>query len=279
MTSRVIVGFDGSQRSQAALEWGVLEARRRDVSVRVITAGEFHGLAYPPDVRDAVTDQLRRRAVDAVALVAGADPATRFDIRIVDDTPSKAVLHGAGADDLIVIGSSGAGRCSRFLLGSTAAEVLHRSPCPVAVTPDALRPDRNQVAVGVDGSAASDRALTAAIAEAELRKSDLVVVHVWEYPYGLTDEGVGRRSDATQVDAGIVLDRALETARSLTASPLDRRLIEGGTVERLLEVAAESDVLVLGSRGRGGFTSMVLGSVTLAVSTHATCTILVVPNR
>jgi nucleotide-binding universal stress UspA family protein len=279
MSARVIVGFDGSSDSRTALQWAVQEAQLLDRPVRVITACEFDRLAYPPDARSAVSDQRRRQAADAVARATAARRAVGVDIQIVDGTPAKALLDAAHAADLIVVGSSGAGRSSRFLLGSTVAEVLHRSPCPVAVTPPTLGRAFDRIAVGVDGSPTSDLALTAAIAEAELRKSTVTIAHVWEYPYGLTAEGVGRRSDATEVDAGIVLDRAVETARDLTALPLVRCLVEGRTVERLLELGAESDLLVLGSRGRGSLASMVLGSVTLATSARAACPVLVVPNR
>ena len=71
----------------------------------------------------------------------------------------------------------------------------------------------------------------------------------------------------------------METARELTPLPIERRLLEGGTTEQLLDLSAEADMIVLGSRGRGGFKSMVLGSVTMAVAAHAYCPVVVVPNR
>ena len=288
MTTRVIVGFDGSEHSRTALDWAAREAELRGASVHVITAvpvqpiTSYHGIAdglLTPEQYDNVAEKYRRQAVDAVAKTIADHPMVGIDIDVVDEVPATIIVNEATADDLVVLGSSGAGAVKSFLLGSVVASVLRDCPCPVVVIPEQLRPSTGRIAVAVDGSPASDRALRWAAHEAELRSADLVVAHAWHYPYRVTDGGVGRRDDAAQVDAAIVLDRSIERARALTTAPIERRLVEGNTVQCLLDLCNDSDWIVVGSRGRGGFKSMVLGSVTQAVAKHATVPVVVVAAR
>lgn len=284
----MIVGFDGSDHSRMALEWAAREGEKRRAAVHVITAFatppvmSYYGISsgvYSPGKYDEVAEQYHRQAVEAVAKTIAEHPAVGIDVEVVDANPSNAILNEAKADDLIVVGSSGAGRVTSLMLGSVVADLMHLSPCPVVVTPATLQTGMRRIAVAVDGSPHSVRALEWAAREAELWSCDLVVAHVWEYPYRLTDEGGGRRHDATEVDAGIVLDGAVEEARDLTTFPIERRLLEGGTVQRLLDLGAQSDLIVLGSRGRGGFRSMLLGSVSMSVAGHAHCPVVVIPAR
>ncbi len=282
----MIVGFDGSMHSRCALDWAGREAELRGGSVHVITAfavqpvTSYHGIAdglLTPEQYDDVVEKYRRQAVDAVAKVVADHPTVGVDIDVVDEVPATAIVHAATVDDLVVLGSSGAGAMKSFLLGSVVADVMREAPCPVVITPERLRPWVGRIVVGVDGSPASDRALRWAANEAELLSADLLIAHAWQYPYGLTDGSVGRRHDVTQVDAGIVLDRAVELARTLTTVPIEGRLVEGSTVQGLLDLCTDSDWIVVGSRGRGGFTSMVLGSVTQALAKHATTPVVVIP--
>ena len=205
MTTRLIVGFDGSDHSRVALDWAAREAERRDAAVRVVTAYAappvmsyygIHGGVYSPEQYGEAAEQYRRQAVEAVAKVVAEHPTVGIDIEVVDAFPADPLLHGATIDDLIVVGSSGSGSVKSFILGSVVASVLHSSPCPVVVTPASLRLHIGKIAVGIDGSAASDRALRWAATEAELWSSDLVVVHAWEYPYRLADDSVKPRSEA-----------------------------------------------------------------------------------
>ena len=132
------------------------------------------------------------------------------------------------------------------------------------------------VAVGVDGSPASLKAMRWAADEADTRHAELVVVHAWDYPYRMTAEGVAPGADLARVDAAILTDRAVEEARDMMAGSVSARLVEGSAVQALLDAGETADLLVVGSRGRGGFRTMVLGSVAHVVAGHSPCPVVVV---
>ena len=205
-----------------------------------------------------------------------AHPRVGFDFHVVNEHAVNALVREAESADLLVVGSNGAGAVRSFLLGSVTSAVLHESPCPVVVVPGELHEVTGRIVVGVDGSKPSDVALEWAIDEADRHGADLVVLHAWEYPYRMTNEGFAPGPDLAQVDAAIVVDAAVEHARERMTGGVHRRLVEGGATQSLLAAAEAAAMLVVGSRGRGGFRSMLLGSVAHAVSAHAHCPVVVV---
>ena len=205
-----------------------------------------------------------------------AHPRVGFDFRAVNEHAVTVLVREAESADLLVVGSNGAGAIRSFLLGTVTGAVLHESPCPVVVVPGEPHAVTGRIVAGVDGSKQSEVALEWAIDEADRHGADLVVLHAWEYPYRMTSEGYAPGSDLAQVDAAIVIDAAIERARERMAGSVLSRLVEGGATQSLLDEAEAADLLVVGSRGRGGFRSMLLGSVAHAVSAHAQCPVVVV---
>jgi nucleotide-binding universal stress UspA family protein len=144
----------------------------------------------------------------------------------------------------------------------------------------------DKIVVGVDGSEPSRLAMDWAWDEALLTGAELDLVHAWIYPYS-----VGHRVTVTEpielvrLDAARLLDdeAAALAARKIPAgSPVGKHpsihamLREGSPAEELLSEAKDADLLVVGSRGRGGFLSLMLGSVAHQVSSHARCPVVVV---
>jgi nucleotide-binding universal stress UspA family protein len=139
-----------------------------------------------------------------------------------------------------------------------------------------------KIVVGVDGSLPSQAALEFAADEATFRQARLLVVCVWELPQsavviaGASQEMV----EAFRKDAETILADALARARELHPSiSSESRAIEGHPSHVLLEEAREATLVVVGSRGRGGFSSMFLGSVSDAVVHHSGCSVVVVRPR
>ena len=136
--------------------------------------------------------------------------------------------------------------------------------------------------IGVDGSPESQAALRWAVREAGLRKAKLVVLHAWwAMPELYLDaaapiddqEAGGERPSTVHVDAFV--DSVAPEARSTVE--LETRAVQGiGAAEALLEAAKDADLLVVGSRGLGGFSSLVLGSVSSQCVHHAPCPVVVV---
>ena len=143
-------------------------------------------------------------------------------------------------------------------------------------------PHVDRVVVGIDGSTAAERALTWAIAETERRGGTLDVVTVWEVPYRWA-EGFNQM---WAEDQDYFAAAAVEQARgwvdhALGGKPhpdwLTVHAVEGIAAQVLLARAEHADLLVVGSRGRGGFSSLLLGSVSTACAHHAPCPMVIVP--
>jgi nucleotide-binding universal stress UspA family protein len=133
---------------------------------------------------------------------------------------------------------------------------------------------QGRIVVGVDGSPASLDALRWAVRQAELTGASVEAVTSWSYPtsYGFP---VIANVDWEQ-GARTVLDQAIAAAVDESGPPVRRRVVEGHPARALADVAAGADLLVVGSRGHGGFTGLLLGSVSEYVVTHAPCPVVVV---
>ena len=139
-----------------------------------------------------------------------------------------------------------------------------------------------RIVVGVDGSQGARRALDWAVGEAKLRDAHLVVVHAWLEPAAVA---VGSVVTAGGVEPELFEETAERTladvvgAVDTTALPqgVESRVVAGAPAGALLDAAKDADLLVVGSRGRGGFTGLLLGSVSQQVAHHAPCPVLIVP--
>jgi nucleotide-binding universal stress UspA family protein len=146
------------------------------------------------------------------------------------------------------------------------------------------------VVVGIDGSAGATAALRWAAAEARLRGTGLRLVHAWTFSYAM---GAGYLGGGYLVGAGAVPDAGLSDVRRAADELLkqaigqlgaeadgleiERAPIEGATAETLVSAAGENDLLVVGSRGHGGFVGLLLGSVSQQCAQHASCPVVIVP--
>ena len=138
-----------------------------------------------------------------------------------------------------------------------------------------------RIVVAIDGSEAARKALAWALDEGRLRQAVVEVVHAWDVPYvgmGSTIAGV-LEPDAFEEAGKELLDRAVDAAEtSDLPEPPVRRLVRGLPASAVLEAAAGADLVVVGSRGRGGFTGLLLGSVSQQVAHHAPCPVVIVPH-
>jgi nucleotide-binding universal stress UspA family protein len=139
------------------------------------------------------------------------------------------------------------------------------------------------IIVGVDGSDASKEALRWAVAEAALRRATVRAVHAWTYPtlfggaYVPLDEADTRRlRDEAQEMLDAVVD---EVAGRNPPAYIERRVEQGPAAGVLIDAAREADLLVVGSRGRGGFAELLLGSVSQQCAHHAACVVAIVRAR
>lgn len=139
-----------------------------------------------------------------------------------------------------------------------------------------------RIVVGIDGSAVARQALAWAVAEARLRAATLEIVSVWEDPYSYWGERMPTPEAEAQERTALVLARTLLQDALAEVRAQDEHLsatvveLEGSAAARLIEQSATADLLVVGSRGRGGFAGLALGSVSQQCIAHAACPVVVI---
>lgn len=138
-----------------------------------------------------------------------------------------------------------------------------------------------RVVVGVDGSPASRRALQAAADQAASHGARLAVVTSWSTPYATGAPGYASYQWIGEADFSGVAKEQQADALTAVLGPgaptgVDQEVVEGHAAQVLLTAAEQADLLVVGSRGHGGFAGMLLGSVSQHVAAHAPCPVLIV---
>ena len=289
----VVAGVDGSPHSYAAAEQAADAAARRGLELHLVH-GYLHPLAYGsaplqpypvviPEPSAEADDMLRQ----AAARMGERHPGLTVQVRQVMGGPAAALVAESEDAEILFVGSRGLGGFKGLLLGSVSAQVAAHARCPVVVvrsTPesgaDGIGPIREgPVLVGVDGSDLSKRAVEFAFTEAALRRVPLVAVHVYwvrsidhlEPPSDDAEEQVTRSAER------LLADTVAASAARHPEVQVEQRLIHNlNTEHSMIEATRDAGLVVVGSRGRGGFTGLLLGSVSQALVHHAHCPVAVV---
>jgi nucleotide-binding universal stress UspA family protein len=282
--SRILVGVDPSPSGAAAMEWALREAVSTGLplhAVRAWSLGAYAVEAYSSSTRDLGTREAAQAQLDAdeqIKLaserVAGSDTVTCTSA-VACGPASQMLVEQARDSALVVMGSRGHGALSRAVLGSVSSSVLHHATCPVTIVPEPRATDTAapRVVVGVDHSPASLAALAVAADQARRRGATLVALHV-HAPIDMPRGGAHPPDLALLEASG---RHALEVAaQAAGATDVQAEVLVGHPAERLLAAARPQDLLVVGSRGRGGFAGLLLGSTSTSVAQHATCPVVVV---
>lgn len=294
MKRPVVVGVDGSPSSLVAAEHAAMAASQRECPLHLVH-GYLHPLGYGipidpyamalPGPPEDAAKMLQRLAVD----LGERWPTVSIEIRQIPGGPGASLVEESEGAELVVVGSRGFGGFTGLLLGSVSTQVASHAHCPVLVVHPAGAPVdlAGPVVVGVDGSEPSQLAVAYAADEAARRGSELVLVHVYAADEYLTtgmpapDSGVSQRYEeltaAHREQADDLLARAAAVVRQRHPKlRVQRRSLTGMSPKQvLLELSGEASLLVVGTRGHGGFAGLLLGSVSQAVVQHARCPVLV----
>jgi nucleotide-binding universal stress UspA family protein len=287
--TKIITGVDGSASGASALRWAVEEGLLHGWSVQAaLTWGlldQHHVQTDAPFDPDYCT----RDARDAlIAYVYEAVEDAVVDLRTVNDLPARGLLRLAKDDDaaLLVVGARGRGSIRSVLLGSVSYECVHRSSKPIAVIRAGMAHHRaegpQRIVVGIDGSANSRVALDWAVAEASLRDAELEVVHAWSIPYVGADLFGAAPVDTRPFESSartILADAVAGVDTSALHRGLTSNLALDSPTSAILAAAKDADLVVVGTRGVGGFAGLLLGSTSNQVVHHAPCPVVVVPGR
>ncbi|MFJ8145958.1 universal stress protein [Streptomyces sp. NPDC096048] len=277
MTHPVIAGVDGSASSLEAVEVAAREAHLRGASLRIVHAfghqSAGHGL-------EPMTQGVLARAEERARAIAPGVAVTRS---VVAGEAVQVLEIESRSASLAVVGSRGLSGFSGLLLGSTAVHLAGHGQCPLMVMRG--RPDpAGPVVLAVDGSEAGAGAVEFAFTEAALRKAPLVAVHVWNTWSERAYEGPGDPLNAAVVDAEHLREAEQHLLDESVAAwqekfpevVVERSLVRSRIRPALIDASGGAQLVVVGARGRGGFTGLLLGSVSQALLHHAHCPVTVV---
>ncbi|MFC3298111.1 universal stress protein [Arthrobacter agilis] len=305
----IVVGVDGSDQSTCALLWAAQEAERRKAPLYVVTAYTIPVFAassmdagYATVDDDVIRDSAQSVLQEALTHIEGI--SVEVHARIETGDAAGVLLDLSEEAELMVVGSRGRGGFVGRLLGSVSSALPAHAKCPTAVIPVCTgarlgRPDLGKkqgrdrdggsseavvepvVVVGVDGSEQARMASLAAAEEARSRGLALrVICSVAPFNGSLAWVPAPVDREALHADLAVQLAAGRDWLQSHYPD-VDIRveLVDGSPAEVLISASATSELLVVGTRGRGGFTGMLLGSTSQGVLHHARGPVLVVPDR
>ncbi|MEO6089422.1 MAG: universal stress protein [Umezawaea sp.] len=281
----VVVGVDGSESSIAAVGWAVRECVRHRVPLRLVHAYVVPAGAYPDffltkdEVREAFEEQGRAVLAAAQSAAGAAAPGVEVETAMVTGAVVPALVEESDNARMVVLGSQGLGGFTGLLVGSTAVGLSAHGRCPVVVVRGKPAED-GPVVVGVDGSPASEAAIRFAFEAASIRGVVLTAVMTWtdfivDSPYS----GVRLAIDWAQVEEAeqrLLAERLAGWQEKFPDVHVDRLVLRDRPVRALLRLAETAQLLVVGSRGHGGFGGMLLGSTSQALVYHTPCPLAVV---
>lgn len=285
----IIVGVDGSDTSKDTARWAAAEGRLHRCPVRVVCvyAWPVPPVPFAPPPSDWTEAKLRAGAeavvAEAVAAVRQAAPEVGVSGVALPGLAAQKLIEVSSGAGMVVVGHRGYGGFAAQRLGSVAARVAAHAHCPVVVVRPAAAERMAQppvVLVGVDGSAASDAAVRFAFEEAGQRGGTVHALHSWEPPVSpWRGEMRPPLPDFTELAAAEAQRVSLWTEPWHDKHPrvgLERNVTSDRPATALIEAAKDATLLVVGSRGHGGFAGLLLGSVSQQVIHHAPCPVAVI---
>jgi nucleotide-binding universal stress UspA family protein len=284
----VVVGVDGSPSSRLALRWAAGKAAAAGQPLHVI-----HALETEVVLREDAQLGTQEAAADddavltsAMELVAAEAPGVHAVAHSVRGFALSTLIAASRVAGTLVVGSRGRGAIPAALLGSVSQQLVLHSRCPVVMVRDsrALTPQQGApVVVGVDGSEESAVAVGYAFAHAAETGRPVIAVHSWWWePLEGVNVGEPWTGDWTQISTqeGALLAESLAGWREKYPDVhVEERSVRGDPVVDLLEQSRGAALVVVGSRGRGGFAGLLLGSVSRRVLKRASCAVAVVRSE
>lgn len=314
MTHTIIVGIDGSDNAQCALQWAIGHAQRTSAQIRLVSAYTVPGvnmtqadIVYPTDFDDVI-----KRSVEELAEVA-AESVTAAGVpvstSIAPGDASGVMVENSKNADLAVVGARGRGGFAGRLLGSVALAMPAHAHCPTVVIPSTwphrVMPETplpidlpvraanaktsgegkltradfsGEVVAAVDPFETDTPILRAAAAQAgiyslPLRLVGITATHILSPEWLPDEEHLGKMYD----EAAKSCQSALEAlAADFPEVEVSWSVFDAPATEVLVSATYTADLMVIGSRGRGGFTSTILGSTSQGVLANAVCPVRVV---
>jgi nucleotide-binding universal stress UspA family protein len=283
-TKPILVGYDGSPSARTALAWAIDEATRTGRPLLLAYAFEWYGVTAPvnPGVsswsdtvaRQDATTMIQRATDEAAA----AHPELAFDWTLLDGPSTVTLTEKSLAASLVVLGNRGHGGFTDLLVGSTSVTVSAHAHCPVVVVrgvqpaPD----DPAPIIVGVDDSPGSLLALGYAFDQAAARDVRLHVLRAWTPPPPEWNAFAYNPETIVTTELAALEHMLLDWREKYPQVSVTTEVVLGSPGRVLAGASRDARLMVIGSRGRGGFQGLLLGSVSQQLLHHSHCPVAVI---
>jgi nucleotide-binding universal stress UspA family protein len=282
----IVVGVDGSEQSDRAVQYAVVDARRRGTGIVLVHA--IHETApmaamLPLYSLESFAEVGQRIVEDAERLALELDPDVDVSTSVKGGSRVGVILDASEHASLVVLGHRSRSLARRVLAHSTTTGIAARAHCPVVSVPDTWPEDgtHGRVVVGIDASPASHDALDLAFQEARRRSSKLVVMHAWRLPTAYDDIAYTR----------VAVEEWLASAREEMEKTLAPFREAYPTVEVELDLRHDyaapalaastegADLIVVGRRGHGAPLGIYLGSLARMLIREGSCPVEITPQH
>ncbi|HEX4816229.1 MAG TPA: universal stress protein [Nonomuraea sp.] len=277
MDRAIVVGIDGSPTAWAALEWAAEDATRRNVPLRIVHVREPWAAEHPLRAstdRETLTERDRRLLADAAERARALAPEARITTALVIGAVVERLRTEAETADTLVVGSRGLGGFAGLVLGSVGRGLAGHTRSSLVVIGTGPRERHDEVVVGYDGSPDADLAMEYAVRQAAARGARLRALYgsrqplVGAHPVGYGPVPV---DDTAEIVRRLALWREKHPEAGIVES-----IVHANPVPALAGASRTADLVVVGTRGRGGFTAAVLGSVSTGVLHRSRCPVALI---
>ncbi|HYO86827.1 MAG TPA: universal stress protein [Dermatophilaceae bacterium] len=287
---QVVVGVDGSPSAAHAAEWAAVWAARTGRDLGLVAALGVMPRDRPDGqaIATVMYDAFRNSVADMLAQTAGElrnrHPGLTVNTTVVWGDAAIVLVEVSQHAEVLVLGTRGLGGWQGLLMGGVADKVATHARGPlVVVPPNVPLSGDGPVVLGVDDPETGSPRITFAVQAAQVLGKPLVMIHAWQPPdmWRAIRRVSGSGEWATiEADAQDRINRATEKVRALDADlELLPRVVSANPVATLADASGSAELVVLGSRGRGGWQGLLLGSTSREMIQRTHCPLAIIRAR
>jgi nucleotide-binding universal stress UspA family protein len=280
-TLPLLLAYDGSDEARRALDWAATESLRTGSPVHVLAVNEVlpptwggvggiyvYAESYTQD-SSGLLEQAAKALADAGVTAVTTEQRSGHGV--------DELLRAAESASVLVVGSRGHGRAGEAVLGSVSQHLARHATCPVVVVREQRNPEAARIVVGIDGSRTSLAALEYACQRAETTGETVVALHAWRARVPSSNVFAGELAGVDTQEREALLAQSIAGVRvDHPDVRLEQEVVAVAPDHSLVDASASASLVVVGSRGLGFFSGMLLGSISQAVLHRATCPVAVV---
>jgi len=287
---RIVVGYDGSRPATDAVAYAAQLARQRERTLLIIMASAHLNPKNPQTARALAIDEdyilnvrtrMRRKLESLYDKLTKQHPDRPLELALVADDPAGALAEASRDAYLVVVGARGITAGGRSpVLGQVSNNVVTHAHGPVMVVPEGAHAlAGNPVMVGLQDAPESIAAAELAFQEADVRGVPLVLCYVWDQSFEYQDFEMPVEVDVEEVTKSLdhmLTKLAAPMAQKYPNVKVSNRVLRGRPTDVLAAASTNASLLVIGSRGLGGFRGLLLGSTSRHLVRLASCPVLIV---